>query len=522
MSADFDDYEQIRALGRGGVAQVWEAAAPDGTRVVLKFWESLGPDPAGMRSRIRREAELVARIDHPGVVRLRDARADAERPFLVFEFIDGPSLEDLVVRDGPLSGAEARDTITGLLRALVEVHAAPVAHLDVKPANVILDNGPGGRGPVLIDFGIARAADVTHTAWTGHSTPFASPEQLAERAAYTPSDVFSWASTVYFLATGDKPFGADPAGARARILDRHALPDREPFVGAPGRLSPRLWEILVDCWRREPALRWPLHVVPAPGAAVRPTADTRELLAAVEEALSAPLTTRLQRGRINPRKAGPTTWHELGAQIRSHRRHGQARLTVRQLVHQRELLGKVGALRMLAYEMAWLRPPYDVVSIVDHITEANGYLRYLHACARGGDVLGLTERPSGRRYPLAGDRSEQHENTPTLLELAPWEKAVFPLHIRNSGTVPWTGRFLRPMAPVTGTETVPLRGARFVVPPTEPGEVAVLHIPVRAPGWPGVYRQQFKMVDTEGAFCFPGQNTLGIEVMIQVVRREEP
>ncbi|MFE3636502.1 protein kinase [Streptomyces sp. NPDC059168] len=149
MSADFDDYEQIRPLGRGGAAQVWEAAAPDGTRVAFTFWESLGADPTALRSRIRREAELAARIDHPGVVRLRDARAEAERPFLVFEFLDGPSLEDLVVRSGPLSGAEARDTITGLLRALVEVHAAPVAHLDVKPANVILDNGtaPSPRRP---------------------------------------------------------------------------------------------------------------------------------------------------------------------------------------------------------------------------------------------------------------------------------------------------------------------------------------------------------------------------------------
>ncbi|MFD7677490.1 hypothetical protein [Streptomyces sp. NPDC060187] len=119
-------------------------------------------------------------------------------------------------------------------------------------------------------------------------------------------------------------------------------------------------------------------------------------------------------------------------------------------------------------------------------------------------MLGLTERPRGLRYPLEGDRSEQHEETPTLLELAPWEKAVFPLHIRNSGSGSWTGRFLRPMAPVTGTETVPLRGARFSVPSTGPDEVAILDIPVRAPGWPGVYRQQFKMVDSEGTFCFPG------------------
>ncbi|MBN0048435.1 protein kinase [Streptomyces actuosus] len=520
MTTPLGAYRLLRELGPGGAAQVWEAAAPDGGHVALKIWQSLGADPDGTRSRIRREADLVAGIDHPGVVALLDAQVEGDRPFLAFEYIDGPSLEDLVRRQGPLSGPTAREVVTGVLRALVEVHAAPVAHLDVKPANVILDNGPDGLRPVLIDFGIARVADVTHTALTGYSMLFASPEQLEGKTAYTPSDVFSWASTVYFLVTGRPPFGTEPADAQTRIRDPRALPDREPFTRALQERAVPLWEILVDCWRREPALRWPLHVAPTPGAAIRPTADTRELLAAVEEALAAPLTTRLQRGRINPRKAGPTTWHELGAQMRSHRRHGQARMTARQLVHQRELLGKLGAARLLAYEMGWLRPPYDIVSVIDHITEANGYLRYLHACARGGDVLGLTERPTGRKYPLPGDRSEQHEDTPTVKELEPWEKSVFPLHIRNSGRVPWQDRFLRPVAPVTGTETVPLRGARFPVPPTGPGEVAVMEIPVRAPGWPGVYRQQFKMVDVDGEFCFPGQNTLGIEVMIQVVRRD--
>ncbi|MFF8930132.1 protein kinase [Streptomyces longwoodensis] len=514
-------YHLLERLGPGGAAEVWKALAPDGTHVALKFWQSLGADPDDTRRRIRREADLVARIDHPGVVRLLDAQVDADRPFLVFPYVDGPSLEELVRRRGPLTGPTARDVTTGILRALVEVHAAPVAHLDVKPANVVLDNGPDGSRPVLIDFGIARAADITHTA-SGFSLLFASPEQLAEQAAYTPSDVFSWASTVYFLVTGRPPFGSEPAVAQARIRDRDALPDREPFVRAFDGRGSALWEVLVDCWRREPALRWPLHVVPAPGMTVRPTADSRALLAAVEEALAAPLTTKVQRGRLNPYKAGPTTWHELGAQMRSHRRHGQVRMTPRQLVHQRELLGKVGPARLLAYEMGWLRPPYDVVSIVDNITEANGYLRYLHACARGGDVHGLTERPTGRVYPLPGDRSEQHEDTPTLLDLQPWQKAVFPLYIRNSGSVVWRERFLRPMAPVTGTETVPLRGARFPVPVTGPGEVAALEIPVRAPGWPGVYRQQFKMVDAMGRFCFPGQNTLGIEVMIQVVRGEGP
>jgi hypothetical protein len=67
---------------------------------------------------------------------------------------------------------------------------------------------------------------------------------------------------------------------------------------------------------------------------------------------------------------------------------------------------------------------------------------------------------------------------------------------------------------------VRLRGELFDVPETAPGAVATVRIPVRAPGWPAVYRQRFKMIDEEGQFCFPGVNTLGIEVMIQVVRRE--
>ncbi|MFJ3755422.1 protein kinase [Streptomyces sp. NPDC090080] len=520
MERSIDGYRLEAELGHGGQASVYRATGPDGSAVALKAWHTLGAAPAEARHRIAREAALVGRIDHPGVVRLLGGDPDGVPPYLVFEYIDGTSLDRIVAGRGPLTGDLARETILGLLRALSEIHAAPVAHLDVKPHNVVLRNDSGGLTPVLIDFGIARSAEVTHTRLTGYSVAFASPEQLRLDTAYTPSDVFSWASTVYFLLTGRHPFGSDPAAAAAAIRDRDALPAPGPFHAAAGTAASRLWEILIGCWHRDPALRWPLHIAPVPGEVTRPTCDTRALLGAAEDAFSSAPARTLRLGRINPRKAGPTPWHELGAQMRHHRRHGAWSMTRRQLASQRELLGRTSAFRLWAYEMGWSEPPFDIVSMVDRITEAQGYLRYLHLCARGSDMLGLDGRPRGSRYPMPGDRSEQHEDTPSLIELAPWQTGEFPLHIRNRGTVTWRDRRLQAMAPATGTETVRLRGERFDVPETPPGAFATVLIPVRAPGWPAVYRQRFKMVDAEGLFCFPGVNTLGIEVMIQVVRRE--
>jgi serine/threonine protein kinase len=515
-------YRVENELGQGGQASVYRALAPDDTPVALKLWYGLGSEPERLRRRIAAEAELVGRIDHPGVVRLLDAAPEHDPPYLAFEYIDGTPLDRWVAQRGPLTGELARQVVVGLLTALSEVHAAPIAHLDVKPHNVVLRPTAGGFTPVLIDFGASRSAEATHTRLTGYSALYASPEQLRMDTAYTPSDIFSWASTSYFLLTGRPPFGGEPTEAMAAVLDLDRLPPREPWDEAVAERAPGLWEILVSCWHREPALRWPLATAPAPGADPRPTCDTHALLGAVEDAFGAQApVSALRVGRINPLKAGPTPWHELGAQMRHRRRHGVIRLSRRHLVHQRELLGRLGVFRLWAYEYGWLEPPYELVSLIDRITGAEGYLRYLHLCARGSDQLGLDGRPRGQRYPVPGDASELHESTPDVVRLAPWERGVFPLAVRNTGTVTWEGRFLRAMAPVTGTETVPLRGSRLPVPRTGPGETAHIPVAVTAPGWPAVYRQRFKMVDAEDSFCFPGVNTLGVEVMIQVANREQ-
>lgn len=512
-------YRVTERLGSGGHASVYRAQAPDGREVAVKVWPQLGERAGQERERIRREAALVGRIQHSGVVALLDSQPDADPPHIVFEYIDGSTLEEWVARHGPLTGELARQVIVGTLTALVQVHAAPIAHLDVKPANIVLRTTADGVEPVLLDFGIARSADATHTRLTGFSAPFASPEQLRLETAYTPSDLFSWASVVYFAVTGLRPFGDEPALVHSRILDTDWLPSRAEFDAAVGRDAPLLWDVLVDCWHRDPVLRCPLlTTVRGERPPSRPTSDTFAVLALVDQSFGAHRRAPFRRGRISVHKAGPSPWHELGAHLRHRRRHGVHPMTRRQLSHQRELLGKVSPLTLWAYEMAWREPPYEIVSVIDAVTGAEGYLRHLYVCARGSDRLGMPGRPRGSRYPIPGDRTEQHEDTPALLEARPWQNLEFPIVIRNVGEVPWTGRYLIPVGPITGTETVPVRGARFPLPDTPPGAIARLNIPVRAPGWPAIYRQRLKMVDEEGAFCFPVSNALGVELIIQVVR----
>lgn len=512
-------YRVTAQLGPGGQAAVYRAVSPDGRDVVVKVWPHLGERPAAVRARIGREADLVGRIHSSNVVTLLDSRPQDDPPHIVFEYIDGSTLRQWVSRHGPLQSDLARAVVVGTLSALVEVHAAPIAHLDVKPDNIVLRTTAAGVEPVLLDFGIARSTEATHTRLTGFSIQYASPEQLRLETSYTPSDLFSWASMVYFAVTGANPFGEEPAMVHARILDHDWLPSRAEFDAALKEAAPTLWDVLVDCWHRDPILRCPLlTTVSGVRPPSRPTSDTYAVLARVVQSFGDVRRSPFHRGRINVHRPGPTPWHELGAHIRHRRRHGLHPMTRRQFTNQRELLGKVGPILLWAYEMGWREPPYEIVTVIDAITGGEGYLRHLYICARGSDQLGMPDRPRGSRYPLPGDRTEQHENTPDLIQARPWQNLDFPVIIRNVGEVVWKDRFLIPIAPVTGTETVPVRGARFPIPETPPGAIARLNIPVRAPGWPAVYRQRLKMVDAEGAFCFPLGHTLGVEIAIQVIR----
>lgn len=190
------------------------ATAADGTPVALKRLSLHGSaaDMARARSRIRREADVLRQLDHPGIVRLLDVVDDGDDVVLVMPYLPGGSLADRVAATGPLPPADV-DAIAGhLLDALAAAHRQGVVHRDVKPGNVLF--AADGR-PLLTDFGVARSRDatpgLTATDLVVGTPGFMAPEQARGEEAGPASDVFGLGATLAFAATGRSPFGTgDP------------------------------------------------------------------------------------------------------------------------------------------------------------------------------------------------------------------------------------------------------------------------------------------------------------------------
>ncbi len=210
------------------------------------------PEYAGdeeFRTRFRREAEAARRVDSPWAVRVTGADTESETPWLATEFVPGPTLPEVVARYGPLPARSVKVLGRLLARALAAVHAAGLAHRDVKPGNVLL----AADGPRLIDFGIARAADATALTATGLvvGTPgFLPPEQATGSGADAgpAGDVFSLGALLAYVATGRPPFGS---GAVDALLYRtvHGAPDLD------GVDDPALRALLTECLAKDPAAR---------------------------------------------------------------------------------------------------------------------------------------------------------------------------------------------------------------------------------------------------------------------------
>lgn len=229
-------YETIRRLGRGGMGVVDLARDENGREVALKRLSLHGtPDELEKaRQRIRREAEVLRKLDHPAIVALIDVFDDGDDLVLVMDYMPGGNLYTLVNRDGPLPSAQVREIGNRLLDALAWAHRQGVVHRDIKPANVLFD--ADGK-PALADFGAAIHRDATPGLTASEmvvGTPgFMSPEQARGEPATPASDVFSLGATLSFAATGEGPFGtADPrvlmlraAAGKTEKLPRSYNPD---------------------------------------------------------------------------------------------------------------------------------------------------------------------------------------------------------------------------------------------------------------------------------------------------------
>jgi len=216
--SEIGGYTIVAPLGSGGMGTVYRALDGGGSPVALKLLHPhVGADPVA-RDRLRREVLALQRLHHPGVAAVLDAEADSTEAFLVTELVAGDDLEDLVRRHGPLDARALYDLAAGLHAALTAVHEAGVVHRDLKPANVLVTES----GPVLIDFGIAQAADdarVTSTGLVVGTPGYLAPELLDDAEPTAHTDWWGWAALLAFAATGRAPFGLRPLEqvlARAR------------------------------------------------------------------------------------------------------------------------------------------------------------------------------------------------------------------------------------------------------------------------------------------------------------------
>src|SRR4051812_3774858 len=218
-------FRLIERLGEGGQGIVYLGEDPDnGRRVAVKVLKT-GAD-AEARARLAHEMAAAQRVRPFCTARVIDFSFDGARPFIVSEFIDGPSLYNHVLDTGPMRDGELERLLVNTATALVAIHRARIVHRDLKPANVLL----GRDGPRVVDFSIAKPGDQhTHTGQLIGTPSYFSPEQLNGAKATYKSDVFAWAGTMVFAAGGHPPFGPFPEDGDniAVILGRimHAEPN---------------------------------------------------------------------------------------------------------------------------------------------------------------------------------------------------------------------------------------------------------------------------------------------------------
>jgi hypothetical protein len=215
---------------------VYLGAGPDGGPVAIKVLRPEMADDPDFRRRFAREVTVLMRVRGVCTVRVIEADTESDRPFMVTEYAEGPSLADYIDKYGSLNADMLHSLATGLADALTVIHAAGIVHRDLKPSNVILAQD----GPKVIDFGIAQTLDGTSFTKTGvmvGSPGFMAPEQISGRPG-SAADIFVWGVTVAYAAVGHSPWGTGNTDAVLyRVMyadpDIAAVPDSlKPLVAA--------------------------------------------------------------------------------------------------------------------------------------------------------------------------------------------------------------------------------------------------------------------------------------------------
>jgi serine/threonine protein kinase len=291
-------YRLTGRLGKGGQGVVFLGQTPGGPPVAVKTLHSEWAAEPRVKERFAKEIGAAKRVSPFCVAQVLDADPFGAPPYIVTEYIDGPTLQGSVQSEGARSGPALHRLAVATATALAAIHEADVVHRDFKPANVLL----GVDGPRVIDFGIARTLDGTATLTGGVlGTPaYMAPEQFEGRAIGPAADVFAWGCVIAFAATASAPFGSESVAAITyRVL--HGEPDL-------GSLTGPLRDIVVACLAKDAAARPSMREVllwllGRPGTAQ--TSLDEALAWQVAKRRSRPHPVRRTRPRTNPPTSRP-------------------------------------------------------------------------------------------------------------------------------------------------------------------------------------------------------------------------
>jgi serine/threonine-protein kinase len=202
-----DRYELVELIGKGGMSSVFKAHDRLLDRIVaIKILHPHFTDDEEYVERFRREARSVAQLSHPNIVTVIDRGEDQGRQYIVFEYVEGENLKQLLQRTGAMPVRDVLLLGLQMARALAFAHARGLVHRDVKPQNVLLNDDGQAK---MTDFGIARSVDVEGVTITGTvlgTSEYIAPEQARGQRVDAQTDVYSLGVVLYELLTGAVPY----------------------------------------------------------------------------------------------------------------------------------------------------------------------------------------------------------------------------------------------------------------------------------------------------------------------------
>ena len=256
LPSKFGKFQMLEIIGRGGMGIVFRAKQQDiGRNVALKLMRDFGEDPGDVEHLIRSEAELAAKIQHPGIVTIYECGVETGIPWVSMQLVDGENMQTYLSKH-TISAEEAVRCISEVSKAVEQLHEADIIHRDIKPANILRSE----KGEFFLsDFGIAKPSPSQRVAAEDSSgfagtVLYASPEQTGNAQNVTESsDIYSLGATLYHLLTGRAPF-------RASTFERTVSLIREDAAISPRELnrdiSPDLDAICLKCLSKSPADRY--------------------------------------------------------------------------------------------------------------------------------------------------------------------------------------------------------------------------------------------------------------------------